>query len=218
MMTGLRIRAERDRNSLLVRAFLDRWSEFAYLVLGIRGLQLQIEFPSDWHEQRRAWVRIGFGLGLLAFSFPWPTVVDDEYQCSGPTYGFTFFGDGLHLHWGKCKGTRDDPIKIVPMPWQWRHRLHEVLTEPQQHSYTYRLRSGELQHRVATVHVERRTWVRPWFPWKRVVRSISVDFDHEVGERTGSWKGGVTGCGYEMRRDETALETLRRMERERKFT
>jgi len=39
----------------------------------------------------------------------------------------------------------------------------------------------------------------------------------EVGERTGEWKGGTTGCGYQMLPNETPLETLRRMEKERKF-
>lgn len=50
-----------------------------------------------------------------------------------------------------------------------------------------------------------------------VQRTIDVEFDDEVGERSGSWKGGTMGCGYEMRASETPWETLRRMERERKF-
>jgi hypothetical protein len=48
--------------------------------------------------------------------------------------------------------------------------------------------------------------------------SIEVGFDDEVGERTGSWKGGTIGCGYDMLPDESAVQCLRRMERERKFT
>lgn len=49
------------------------------------------------------------------------------------------------------------------------------------------------------------------------VRAIDVQFSDEVGERTGSWKGGTIGCGYNMLPGESPLDTLRRMEAERKF-
>ena len=89
------------------------------------------------------------------------------------------------------------------------------------HAYQYRLKSGEIQRRIATVFVERREWRPLIFQWTRlfakVRTTIDVVFDDEVGERTGSWKGGCTGCGYEMLPGETAEQTLRRMEMERKF-
>lgn len=219
----MRLRLEREYDSLLLR-FFARYrggkpsaGEIAYVKFGINGLAAEIEFPSDWHEQRRAWVRIGLGLVRIGFSFPWSQVVPDEDQCSGPTYGFVFFGDGLHLHYGKCRGTRGDPMKILPMPWQWRHREHKVLGEPVNYAYRYELRSGEVQERIAAVKVETRLWTRPWLPWRRLSKSIDVTFNGEVGERSGSWKGGCIGCGYEMKRGETAVQTLRRMERERTF-
>jgi len=49
-------------------------------------------------------------------------------------------------------------------------------------------------------------------------QSIDVSFSGEVGERSGSWKGGTIACGYTMLPDESAENTLRRMERDRKFT
>lgn len=79
------------------------------------------------------------------------------------------------------------------------------------------LRSGDVQHRTATIKAEQRTWTRWWLPFKRVSRSIDVEFNAEVGERTGSWKGGCLGCGYEMKPGETPLQALRRMEKERAF-
>lgn len=86
--------------------------------------------------------------------------------------------------------------------------------------YTYTLKNGTVQNRKASVHIERRTYRRKWH-WllrKRMVNtSISVDFDDEVGEETGSWKGGTVGCGYNLLPGETALECLRRMEKERIF-
>lgn len=87
--------------------------------------------------------------------------------------------------------------------------------------YRYVLRSGEIQERIATVHVERREWRRKWTYWfpffAKRRQSIDVRFDNEVGERTGSWKGGVVGCGYTMLPNETPEMTLRRMEQERIF-
>lgn len=215
----MRLRLERERQGLLLRMFAsNRSGEIAYAVLGLRGLQAEIEFPSDWHDTPpRGWIRLGFGLLRIAVSFPWSRVVPDEYQCSGPTYGFTFFDDGLHLHWGKCKGTRGDPMTIIAMPWQWRHVKHEILSEPEKHQYIYFLRSGEAQHRIATINAESRTWWRPWPPFWRRSRSIHVEFNDEVGERTGSWKGGTIWCGYKMQFGEAPSDTLRRMERERKF-
>jgi hypothetical protein len=88
------------------------------------------------------------------------------------------------------------------------------------YDYTYTLKSGEVQHRKATVHVDRMTWrMRGWplLPFDKVQTCICVSFDGEVGEGTGSYKGGTIGCGWHMLPSETPLETLRRMERDRTF-
>lgn len=206
------------REKSLVRVFGRESGEIAYLKFGLTGLEAQIEFPSDWHEYRRAWVRLGFGLIKVCFSFPWSRVVPDEYQCSGPTYGFIFFEDGLHLHWGKAKGKQSDPFKLIQMPWGWRHQERKSLTDKETHPYRYFLKSGEVQERTATIYAFTQRWTRPWIPWKLVVNSIDINFSEEVGERSGSWKGGCTGCSYDMRPGEKPVDTLKRMERERKFT
>lgn len=84
--------------------------------------------------------------------------------------------------------------------------------------YRYTLKSGKVQDRTATVSIERRTWGRKWFPALKLIKTtIDVKFSDEVGERTGSWKGGCIGCGYDMLPGESAIECLRRMERDRKF-
>lgn len=89
------------------------------------------------------------------------------------------------------------------------------------YDYFYTLKSGEVQFRKASVYVDRMTWRMRWWPllpFKKQRDSISVTFSEEVGEGTGSWKGGCTGCGYDILPHETPLECLKRMERERKFT
>lgn len=87
--------------------------------------------------------------------------------------------------------------------------------------YRYTLRSGKVQERTATVKVEEREWrwrALWWFPFfAKVSRTIAVDFNDEVGERSGSWKGGTVGCSYSLLPQEMPQEALRRMERERKF-
>lgn len=89
------------------------------------------------------------------------------------------------------------------------------------HDYTYMLNSGHIQKRMATIKVEEREWRMRWLMWtnfrNKKRRVIDVDFSDEVGERSGSYKGGTLGCSYEMLKNETPLECLRRMERERKF-
>jgi hypothetical protein len=86
------------------------------------------------------------------------------------------------------------------------------------HPYTYTLSSGEVQERTATCMVEKRRWHRKWFPWlTKESTTIDIEFNDEVGERSGSWKGGTIGCGYEMLPEETIESCLRRMEKERKF-
>lgn len=215
----MRFMTETVRHGVMLRVFGGRpfQKEVFYTILGLSGLQFEVELPTQWHETKTGWLRVSVGFLKVAVAFPWPKTYPDYMQCSGPTFGFTFFDDALHLHWGQGKGTRDDPIKLVKMPWQWRHREHKILSEKQTHSYEYHLRSGEIQRRQATIQVESRLWTRPWYPWRLHKRMIDINFSDEVGERSGSWKGGCTGCSYDMLPHESPLTTLRRMERERKF-
>ena len=209
----MRLLCEKERDGYLFRLMGN--SELAYAKLGVSGLQCEIEFPSDWHEHKRGWLRVGLGFLKVAVSFPWSKTVPDNDQCSGPTFGFHFFSDLLFIRWGKDNGIRSDPHKAIYMPWGWRHREHKILTEPETYPYTYTLLNGEVQNRTATIQVETRLWTRPWIPHKLFKRCIDVRFNDEVGERSGSWKGGTIGCGYDMLEGETALQTLRRMEKER---
>lgn len=102
---------------------------------------------------------------------------------------------------------------------------HVLPTEPRWtavYQYKYVLKDGTVQHRNATVTADEMEWRWKWWklrlPWpKKVRRSINVTFSDEVGEHTGSWKGGCIGCGYTLRPGETPVECLRRMERERVF-
>lgn len=104
--------------------------------------------------------------------------------------------------------------------WELRRAIIDQ-AERWQFPYRYALCSGEVQNRTATVFVERRYWRRHWLRWlpafEKCSTAIDVTFSEEIGEQSDSWKGGCTGCGYDMRPGETAEQTLRRMEAERKF-
>ena len=149
------------------------------------------------------------------------------------SYGFSVFGRSVHLNWR-------DRYKIVYFPWDFDHVRHSYYWpsgelhhhagkdeyQPPEETklrfpYAYTRRSGEVQNRTATVNGEEREWRWRWFTWspfpRMIRRTINVDFNDEVGERAGSWKGGVTGCGYEWLPGETLESALRRMERERTF-
>ena len=99
---------------------------------------------------------------------------------------------------------------------------NDVTPYTEAHDYVYTLKSGEAQQRTATISKRRHILARRglhrigWPKW--VSESIDVQFSDEVGERSGSWKGGCIGCSYALERGETMLDALRRMERRRVFT
>ena len=89
------------------------------------------------------------------------------------------------------------------------------------YDYRYTLRNGTVQERKAKVTMREMESRRRMLRWTglgaRVVRSIDFEFSDEVGERSGTWKGGCIASGEAMRPGETPLDTFRRMERERRF-
>ncbi len=166
-------------------------------------------------------------------------------SCEWRQYGFYFYGEGKKMFdsFWLCLGSKS---KCFYMPWSWewvrtsnlrrdytwehetrgnrkdfyKEKWNEIILY-EEYPYTYTLKSGIVQNRIARIKTEEMEWRWWWFTWSKFPRlirkSISVEFSDEVGERTGSWKGGTTGCSYGLLPNETPLECLRRMEKERKF-
>lgn len=139
-------------------------------------------------------------------------------QCCGNdqwvTWDLPFFSYVFDGHWIKDKDGNwilmNRPVEL----WNFRETSAYFETHP----YRYILGNGKTQEVTATCTVEKRKWHRKWFPFLTVESYvIEVKFSDEVGEESGSWKGGVLGCSYESLPNETIEECLRRMERERKF-
>lgn len=138
----------------------------------------------------------------------------------------------LSLPWGWNKRKGDYRREYLAKDGQWHSHVRfpyswvdpkDAGPEPLKVSqpYPYLTNSGEFQNDItATAHMERSHMIYRvlGFPVKRVTKfSIDVNFDKEVGSERGSWKGGCTGCGYDMKPGETISETLHRMRRDRSF-
>ncbi len=147
-------------------------------------------------------------------------------------WGVYYFDKSFVVCYGK-------ESKFFHMPWSWEHIRHQVMHKDglktpnnkpwdwddgrivEKYNYSYKLKNGATQETIATICMEEREWRWRWFKWlpfPRIIRRvIDIKFDNEIGERSGSWKGGTTGCGYDMLKGESMEQTLRRMERERVF-
>lgn len=174
-----------------------------------------IQLPRRFHRE----VRIGEIMAAYGFTWRW---------------GRGDWGRDIHFNWGYY-------TKILHMPWDYTFIRHDIYmangkwkrvqrgespwnwTDKWQetHPYKYTLKGGTVQLRSVNIGIEEREWRQKWLRWcpwfAKISRTIEIEFNQEVGERSGSWKGGCIGCSYELRKDETPLECLRRMETDRKL-
>ncbi len=79
---------------------------------------------------------------------------------------------------------------------------------------------------TARTHIEEREWHagEGWFKWLSVFRKaninrmLDIDFSKETGREKGSWKGGTTGHGIDMRPGELHESAFRRYCAEHRMT
>jgi len=139
-------------------------------------------------------------------------------QCTGNdqwiTWYLPFFSWVFDGHWIKDQNKQWVLMDKNLQAYEFRQDQAYI----EKHHFTYILKNGTIQERTATCSIEKRKWHRKWFPFlTKVSEVIDIEFSDEVGERSGSWKGGTIGCGYDMEPNETIEQCLRRMEKERKF-
>lgn len=201
------------------------------------GAGVHIHSNDDDMGDRLLFLKFWRGTAVIPLGIvphPWPPFDGPQWSA----YASREFG--LTVNWGMRRWSLDWPFfTLMTRAWEYElddgtwwsvDRADELRGEEwearpraktETHPYTYTLRSGHVQSVTATIHRERFTLSRKWFGWlpwlDKRLNTIDVRFSDEVGERAGSWKGGCIGCGYDMRPGETPLDTLRRMERERKF-
>lgn len=169
--------------------------------------------------------RLSVWLPLGKTAHPWDPM-------DGPQWGAEASREfGFNAYWGLRRKSWDWPwawhtiayeTQLVDGSWReldWESRQSLAYTE--RWPYRYVLRNGKVQLRTATV--TKRRHVLTWLAFKRIgwprwiKERIDIEFDDEVGEQSGSWKGGCIGCSYDLLPGESLEQALRRMERERVF-
>jgi len=160
-------------------------------------------------------------------------------DCTPPSYGIYFYMDQFGIRLGDKVKLYDLPwcyewirTSALGINGEWYHENKKNRNMDfydtnkwkdklyiEKVPYTYITKQNEKQECLATIRVEEREWRWKWLTWlklfSKVRREIDVVFSTDIGERKSSWKGGVTGCGYTLLKNETPIECLRRMERER---
>lgn len=208
-----------------------KWGYFA------PKFRLELKLHRGGYFDQRYALSWCFIWGHFHVKLPFKTKIEESCNC--PCYGISIHGNTLWIHlggemdkeWNQCK----DRYIAWNLPFfHWEFDYHQFLDSNgnwiqggwenrdqahiEEHPYTYVLNSGEVQDRIANCCVERRQWHRKWFPFLKMVHTtIDINFDKEVGERSGSWKGGTIGCGWDLLEGETTEQGLRRMEKERNF-
>lgn len=162
----------------------------------------------------------------------------DQYEY--PDYGIMFYSVNGEIpnHIWIRNGNKS---KTINLPWAYKFWKKEVMLkdgkfhieDPKKpfyypenqdqilklnYPYQYTLNNGQIQHRIATIHEEKRYW-KNWFGLNVMKRhTIEINFSDEVGEKSGSWKGGTIGCSFNIQKGETAEQALKRMEKDRNFS
>lgn len=181
--------------------------------------------------------------GMFSISLPFKTSLGEG--CSLPKFGIEIHNNTFWLHYGgkydesfgqvtgKSWITWDLPFFSLVYNGHWiqsggrfvkvpEYKPGEIRINPipdtELHFLSYRRSPDQVQTRIATCHVSCRQWHRKWFPFaKLTVHNLEVELDRELGPGTGSWKGGTTGFGIEIKPNETMLQALRRAEKSKSF-
>ena len=207
-----------------------KWGYFA------PGYGFEFMFNRGGYFDQHCSINVCIIWGKLNVKLPFKTKITES--CDTPRYGIKIHNNTFWLHlggkmnsWEQCDSkwiTWDLPFLTWVFDWHrmqlpdgnWVKYTYEDRNKAhtEKHPYTYALHSGVIQKRTATCYIEERQWRRKWLPFiKMNKRVIDISFSDEVGERSGSWKGGTVGCGYDMNRGETIKDCLARMELDRKF-
>lgn len=189
--------------------------------------------------------RISLDLILFSLTLIFPFRTGNPHECDSPKWGLSVHNNTVWIyrggkgndHGGNKWWTWDIPFltkewvrtSILLNDGTWEHERpgdkkefynDEWKKRQQFWNYDYTdSYDGEII--PTTIYVEEREWRPKWLKWTSlfayVRTSIDIHFSKEVGRKKGSWKGGVLGCGYDIRPGEYPLDTLKRMEKERKF-
>lgn len=220
--------------------FENNWISFWF------GWRLKFIYSLCGYFDPRHELSIGFIFFTINISLPWKSKFTDECDPPEYGFDFHHNKLWVHYGGDGNLGKTGNKYWTFTMPWDWdwvrtsalkangswEHETRankkdfyeekwDSILWKEKHPYNYKLNSGEVQNRNALISVYEREWRWHWFKWlpflNRINKTIEIEFDAEVGERSGSWKGGTLGCSYTIKPGETPAQCLKRMEGERKF-
>ena len=207
------------------------------------GWDFDISFELCGYFDNRPNINLNLIFFTLRFILPFRNKWTDE--CDPPKWGIAIHHDTLWIYKGG-KGNMNGGNKwwtwnlpFFSKEWTrtsillkndtWEHEskgnkkdfFNDEWKEKQK-SWTYDYTDsydGEII--PTTIYVEEREWRPKWLKWTRrfalINTKIDVHFSKECGKRKGSWKGGTMRCSYTLQPNESPLDCLKRMEKERKF-
>lgn len=207
------------------------------------GNGFDISYEKCGYFDNRPRINLDLIFFSLTFVLPFRNAWTDE--CDPPKYGIAIHGNTFWIYKGGKGNWKGGNkwwtwhIPFITTDWvrtsillkddTWEHEgngnhksFYNDEWKERQKSWTYDY-TDKYDGTVipTTIYIEEREWRPKWLKWTslfaKVKRTIDVHFSQEVGKEKGSWKGGCVGCSYDLLPNETALECLKRMEKERKF-
>lgn len=152
-----------------------------------------IAFEVCWHGEGRALLHVAVPHIQCFLKLPWTPTVESPWG-DWPTWGFTFYPDTWHFHWGLRR-------KIITTPWRDSRLIETVVLDSFEHSFWDADSAATINGKVRAERMDRfRRW---WFPRRFSTYSAWVELESEAGPKKGSWKGGTGGFGARLTEHES---------------
>lgn len=174
---------------------------------------------------------LSFCLGWGHFSIKFPCKTSLQEGCDPPRYGIAAHHGTLWVYKG---GEYDNSIGQVTRNAWWTWDLpfitlshvdsymdtahgwvkdNVVSDHVKAQYYTlpvkYVTKRGQLQRATATFHKTKSVFSRKWLPfYRKTIWGVRVDFDTEIGEGVGSFKGGTLSIRTTLPSDMPPVEAL----------
>lgn len=216
------------------------WCFESKYVIFYWSLCFNITYNLCGYFDNRPRIELGLIFFRLTLILPFKNKWEDE--CSAPRLGIAIHNNTFWLYkGGKGNGrnewwTWDIPFfthewvrrSVYLKDYTWesespknRKEFYEDHWKKLQKSWDYIFTDYYDNELIPTkIYLEEKEWRPKWLTWtklfSKIRTSISIEFSREVGRGKGSYKGGTLGCSYTLKRDETPIEGIIRMEKERK--
>lgn len=163
--------------------------------------------------ERALWLY--FNQRTYSFDMPWSWIIvrHDLLLPNGQVYWRNKYKGGRHVGGEYSWYQVLEGIKRVP------GTKYDTQTEAVQYvELDHCTKGGKQQHAKIRLVGEERVWRWKWFTWFPFInitqRVVDCSSDIELGEKAGSWKGGMMGWSCEWRQGEEMKQAFNRWYRE----